>query len=87
MKIASENWFQRRAALIASALFVLILSLFAAAVHDQARSTSDASESLRLGEKWAQSRPSRHVMQANCTFAGFRSSNCARVQTAALLLD
>jgi hypothetical protein len=44
-------------------------------------------QNVSLSDQYAQSRPARQIVQANCTYPGFRSLNCARIQTAVLLLD
>jgi hypothetical protein len=73
-----------RLTLSATILTVFVLAAVAMQISKSALSTE---ESVSLSDHYAQSRPPRQIVQANCTFPGFRSSNCARIQTAVLLLD
>jgi hypothetical protein len=73
-----------RLTLSATILTVFVLAAVAMQLSENASSTE---ESVSHSDYYAQSRPARQIMQVNCTFPGFRSSNCARIQTAVLLLD
>ena len=73
-----------RLTLSATILTVFVLAAVAVQISKSALSTG---QTVSRSDHYAQSRPARQIMQANCTYPGFRSLNCARIQTAVLLLD
>ena len=73
-----------RLTLSATILTVFVLVEVAAQV---AKSALGTGQTVSPSNHYAQSRPARQIVQANCTYPGFRSLNCARIQTAVLLLD
>lgn len=66
---------------------ILTVFVLAAVAMQLSKNASSTVQSVSLGDHYAQSRPARQIVQANCTYPGFRSLNCARIQTAVLLLD
>ena len=87
MNFVFADWSKSSLGRLTLSATILTVFVLAAVAVQISKSASSNGQSVRLGDHYAQSRPTRQIVQANCTYPGFRSSNCARIQTAALLLD
>ena len=87
MNFVFAEWSKSSLGRLTLSATILTVFVLAAVAMQLSKNASSTVQSVSFSDHYAQSRPARQIVQANCTYPGFRSLNCARIQTAVLLLD